>query len=291
MMYWKFSSNSSYGVFKSMMSSRQFANHHIDTQSNNTELKLVVKGFSRAEWQLLHAVIKLSERRQPRISFINDLYEDRADIVMIDGTDANAMSWAATTAWLRHKVVIWVDAPSTSNGYAVKRPLQWSSLPMLLVRALEHTPAKATVPSTNSVANAVLVVDDSLAVRGQLRSLLEQRGMAVTEADCAEAAIKLTASTSYACILMDVLMPGLNGYEACRQIKANTGSTKKKNIVMLTSRASPFDRIKGKMSGCDAYLTKPVNPEQLYEVLSRFVTQPANNDLLPQQMSALQFAK
>jgi DNA-binding response OmpR family regulator len=54
---------------------------------------------------------------------------------------------------------------------------------------------------------------------------------------------------------------------------------------MLTSRTSPFDRIRGKMAGCDAYLTKPVNPDQLYEVISRFAAEPADSGVIPQRTS------
>ena len=67
---------------------------------------------------------------------------------------------------------------------------------------------------------------------------------------------------------MDVLMPGIDGFEACRRIKAKRA---KLPVVMLTSKSSPFDRVRGKMAGCDTYLTKPVDPAQLREVLARHV--------------------
>jgi twitching motility two-component system response regulator PilG len=182
-------------------------------------------------------------------------------------------------------VVIWVDAADKQGAMVVARPIQWPVLPMILARALESNSVKSTGRvGAASKGSSVLVVDDSIAVRGQLRSLLEQRGLIVAEVESAEAAIKVAADTSYACILMDVLMPGMDGYEACRLIKAKTSSNKA-NIVMLTSRTSPFDRIRGKMAGCDAYLTKPVNPDQLYEVISRFAAEPADSGVIPQRTS------
>jgi twitching motility two-component system response regulator PilG len=159
---------------------------------------------------------------------------------------------------------------------------------MLLERAQEQIPAKTEGRDSLPRSNSVLVVDDSIAVRAQLRSLLERRGFSVTEVQNAEIGVKFAADTSYTCILMDVLMDGMNGYEACRQIKANAKGSKKANVVMLTSKSSPFDRIKGKMAGCDAYLTKPFNPEQLHEVISRFVESPVDAGVTPPRMSALQ---
>ena len=73
-------------------------------------------------------------------------------------------------------------------------------------------------------------------------------------------------------MLLDVLMPGIDGFEACRRIKARAGSPP---VVMLTSKSSPFDRVRGKMAGCDTYLTKPVDAEQLRAVVSRHLGAPA----------------
>ncbi|MBC7499564.1 MAG: response regulator, partial [Herminiimonas sp.] len=132
---------------------------------------------------------------------------------------------------------------------------------------------RPSAPSQRSV----LIVDDSMAVRGYLRSMLEPRGLIVTDVASAEEGVDAAGADSYACILMDVLMPGIDGYEACRRIKGRARSGTGAAIVMLTSKSSPFDRIRGKMAGCDAYLTKPVDPQTLYEVLSRFIPGPAQS--------------
>lgn len=252
-------------------------------------LRLLVKGFSPMEHSLLVGTVKLSQRRSPRLDLLEDTASESADIVMLDGRDPGAMQWARRHhAWLARRAVIWVDTADAPPGHtAVRRPVQWPILPMLLARALEHGPRQANDPTHAAAATAagaastgntpstrsVLVVDDSLAVRAHLRSLLEARGISVTLADSAEAGIEAAAATHHSCILMDVLMPGLDGYEACRRIKASPSSERQRTpIVMLTSKGSPFDRIRGKLAGCDAYLTKPVDPAQLHEVLTQFIT-------------------
>ncbi|HSI55395.1 MAG TPA: response regulator, partial [Ramlibacter sp.] len=88
----------------------------------------------------------------------------------------------------------------------------------------------------------------------------------VVEADSAEDGIAAATTQPFACVLMDVLMPGIDGFEACRRIKAKRA---KLPVIMLTSKSSPFDRVRGKMAGCDTYLTKPVDPAQLHEVVER----------------------
>lgn len=248
-------------------------------------LRLFVKGFGASEHRLLDATVKISQRRTPPLSLLGEADCQRADVIMIDTQDQAAMQWAAGQHWLKQKAVIWVGASQTPSGHiAVKRPVQWPVLPMLLARALDtmtqareaaNPIAKAPVERQQAAqGRRVLVVDDSLAVRMHLRSLLQNRGIAVTDVESAEAGIEAASATpAFSCILMDVLMPGIDGYEACRRIKSQSKSAGgSPPIIMLTSKSSPFDRIRGKMAGCDAYLTKPVDPERLHEVLSHYLS-------------------
>ncbi|HSV52346.1 MAG TPA: response regulator [Burkholderiaceae bacterium] len=237
-------------------------------------LKLLVKGFKPLEHQLLNGTVKLSERRQPRLRLVSDAEGANADVVMIDARDPLAMRWAARRPWLEHTTVIWVDAADAPPGHTViRRPVQWPAMPMLLARALEQGPRRSinNALSTTMTRASVLVVDDSVIMHTYLRSMLEPSGVTVTVAENAEAGIKAAAAAHYACILMDVMMPGIDGYEACRRIKAGARAGKAPAIVMLTSKSSPFDRIRGKMAGCDDYLVKPVDQDRLHQVLSRYI--------------------
>jgi twitching motility two-component system response regulator PilG len=119
-----------------------------------------------------------------------------------------------------------------------------------------------------------MLVDDSPLARLQLRTELEQRGFEVEEADNVDEALSRLARRRFDGVLMDVLMPGIDGYEGCRRIKARFRGGDGIPVVMLTSKSSPFDRIRGKMAGCDAYLTKPVDRAELHDVLARHFSQP-----------------
>lgn len=245
-------------------------------------LKLFVRGLERDERQLLDGLVHVSLRRSPRLEILDEGDAGSADVLLIGATDHEAVAWTQRQAWLADKAVIWIGAgePTGPAQSVIRRPVQWSILPMLLARALEkrpggacaisgaRTPARASglLPARAS-ARSVLVVDDSLAIRNHLRSLLEGEGFDVSSVETVESALKVLAHQSFACVLMDVMMPGIDGYEGCRQIKALARGARAIPVVMLTSKTSPFDRIRGKMAGCDAYLTKPVDPQQLSEVL------------------------
>jgi two-component system, cell cycle response regulator len=272
-----------------------------EAAAETPSLKLVVKGLKSIERQLLHGIVRVSQYRKPSLLLLEEVFAKLADVVVVDTQDAAAVAWAHSHPWLAEKTVIWIDGSSVAHGHiAVKRPVAWPALPMIIARALEsgsalnvrpsmplatlpaapRAPAAALAPT---LPQSILVVDDSLAVRAYLRSLLEARGFVVTEAVQVQAALACVAQARFDCILMDVLMPGLDGYEGCRQIKSRLRGAQAVPIVMLTSKSSPFDRIRGKMAGCDAYLTKPVDPAQLQDVLARLIqtSQHRQNTLTP----------
>lgn len=122
----------------------------------------------------------------------------------------------------------------------------------------------------NPRADSVLVVDDNLTVREFMKSKLAPFNFNVDYAENGEQAIGYTGQKHYTCIFLDVVMPGIDGYQVCKLIKSNR-SAQKTAVVMLTSKDSPFDKIRGSMSGCDAYLTKPVDEEKLLETIARFL--------------------
>jgi two-component system, cell cycle response regulator len=120
----------------------------------------------------------------------------------------------------------------------------------------------------------VLVVDDSAAVRQFMRSRLAAFNVDVDYAESGEQAIAMANKTKYIAVFLDVVLPGADGYQVCRMIRS-AKSAFQPVVVMLTSRDSAFDKIRGKMAGCTSYLTKPVDDELLFETLRKFLPQPA----------------
>lgn len=258
-------------------------------------LRLAVKGLKPIERQLLEGLVKVSQRRTPRLQILDDMLAREADVIVIDTRDALAMTWAHARPWLAQRAVIWIDGTEADPGHMLlRRPVQWPILPMVLARALESGPGTTATSApaaahqatrTRGIANGpaphLLVVDDSLAVRAHLRSLLEPAGYQVTEADGVAAALDRIEQHRFDGVLMDVLMPQVDGYEGCRRVKARLRGPDAVPVVMLTSKGSPFDRIRGKMAGCDAYLTKPVDPQHLSEVMAQQIAAPRSTPSAP----------
>ncbi len=102
-----------------------------------------------------------------------------------------------------------------------------------------------------------LIIDDSLPVRVQLKKPLEKAFDQVDVAESGEEALELLAQRHYELVLLDVILPGIDGYETCKRIK-NDPRHVDTPVVMLTSNSSPADQVKGKLAGCETYLIKPV---------------------------------
>ena len=117
---------------------------------------------------------------------------------------------------------------------------------------------------------SVLVVDDSATVRAFMRMKLAPFHFDVDYAENGEQAIDMAQAKAYTCIFLDIMMPGIDGYEVCKRIKGNE-ATKKTAVVMLTSKSGMFDKFRGNWSGCDAYLGKPVAENDLLATIAKFL--------------------
>jgi two-component system, OmpR family, response regulator MprA len=110
-------------------------------------------------------------------------------------------------------------------------------------------------------AMKILVVDDERAVRDSLRRALELEGYAVElAADGEEALTRLESNSEPDAVILDVLMPGLDGLEVCRRLRS---SGKELPVLMLTARDEVENRVAGLDAGADDYVTKPFALEEL----------------------------
>jgi len=120
-------------------------------------------------------------------------------------------------------------------------------------------------------AKKILLVDDSKTTLMMERALLEKRTpyQCVTASDGAEALTK--ASEEHPdLVLMDVVMPRMNGFEACKQMRQQP-ATRDIPIVLLTTRGEETYMEAGFQSGCNDYLTKPVNGDELVRLLESYL--------------------
>ena len=106
----------------------------------------------------------------------------------------------------------------------------------------------------------ILLVDDEPSIIQLSRMYFERDGFRVQEIGDGEAALEAVAKHHPALIVLDVMLPKLDGFEVCRKLRAGGDQTP---IIMLTARDEDIDKILGLELGADDYLTKPFNPREL----------------------------
>ena len=120
------------------------------------------------------------------------------------------------------------------------------------------------------MSKKILVVEDHEENRRILRLLLQSAGFELVEAEAAEDGLALAASSRPDLILMDIQLPGIDGYEATRRLKADP-ALRHIPIIVVTSYALSGDDAKAFAAGCDAYVTKPFVPRQLLAKIREYL--------------------
>lgn len=105
----------------------------------------------------------------------------------------------------------------------------------------------------------VLVVDDEILIRNVIKEYLKINNIDFDEADNGEEAIRLVNQNKYDCIVMDIMMPKMDGFTAVKEIKKFSDA----KIIMLSARTEEYDKLSGFDLGIDDYVTKPFSPKEL----------------------------
>ncbi len=117
---------------------------------------------------------------------------------------------------------------------------------------------------------AVMVVDPDIAARRYMAAKFIDLKYRVDYAESGEQALEMIKDHRYNAIFVETALPGIDGYEMCRIIKARP-DRRRIAVVFVSSRSSTFDRVKGAMAGCDAYLAKPIDQDKLVATLDKFL--------------------
>ncbi len=109
----------------------------------------------------------------------------------------------------------------------------------------------------------ILVVDDDLRLRDLLKRYLTEQGFAADTVPEGAALDRALTRNRYDLVVLDVMLPGEDGFAICRRLRASAGSEANIPIIMLTAKGDDVDRIVGLEMGADDYLPKPFNPREL----------------------------
>lgn len=259
--------------------------------------KIGIFGLAANEQTTLGSIFKLAASNSRKYQIVSSTERDQSDIALVDYDDKNVIKeWRNFSANNSHIPVVFVTkttpTETDTNEVYLRRPLTLKrvleTLDKMIIDIYQYIPgvviddeeiieeeANATLlgaaKNTKKTSGIkALVIDDSLAVRKSMDLLLSQYGIEIEFAETGEEALEYVQNHLYDIIFLDLILPGIDGYKVCKEIKANKNS-KHIPVVMLTGKGSYFDKIKGTMAGANVYLTKPVEQEQLKEVINEYL--------------------
>ncbi len=174
---------------------------------------------------------------------------------------------AEREAGVRSSVVMPIAEESVADdAYIVLRVLK------AFADADDLTDDTVVFPCESGDCYSVLVVDDSELMHKSIKIELDKAEV-LLQTDFAfsgEQALEKILQKHYDFIFLDVMMEGIDGFETCAHIRKLKGMSKVP-IIMLTSKTSPLDEVKGIMAGCNTYLIKPINPNEFQKMLARIM--------------------
>lgn len=166
--------------------------------------------------------------------------------------------------------------PPAAGPSTVRPAVNPSSTPTIRETSARSTPT----PKTGAISavtghgvsptKKILVVEDSTTTRKVIVKILVDGGYGVLEAENGLAAFAQLSETNPDLILLDIVMPGIDGYKVLSMLRKHDGF-KNLPVIMLTSRDGLLDKLRGKMGGSDEYLTKPFTAEQLLAKVSKYL--------------------
>ena len=261
--------------------------------------RVALEGFSEFERGMLASFFRLAERRTPAYVQVDD--STQGELIVANADRAQLLERIVAARRVNDTVFVGAKAPREAIAH-VERPIE----PTQILRELDQLVALRTVrigldlelpiaglqAEPNAVdlllhdidspcpghggGRAVLVVDDSPIARKFLEARLKRLGYAVQTAARGEEAIELAARHRFAIVFLDVGLstagaaaPQLDGLQVCQIIRqrAQQWGEAEPAIVFVTGSASPAERVRGSLVGCDGYLTKPLLEAEFIDVL------------------------
>lgn len=249
--------------------------------SNNPpiDLSLVLIGLSTVEQNLVSGICKLSRFRKGSTSSGNLYHYSVVGMnsvpeigIFLADADTNDMmeTRESIRKYLPSAAIIWLSSDDLQVGEANEHFLVRNRLGGSLLRLLDEiSDVRLQQAAPKVLLKTCLVVDDSELMRTQMDLILRGYGLGVAFAEDAETAIQMAKEQSFELIFLDVMLPEMDGYKACKLLKSDQ-KTQKTPVVMLTSKRSPFNKMHGALVGCDRYLTKPVDSSKVRQVLEKY---------------------
>lgn len=259
---------------------------------SNRVFQVAQIGLQGADLVAMERILSMSQKRTRRYQLVEFKAGQPWDILLVRAGDplARSLQFSAEAEGGTALVTVGTEEEVAGLEFACATPLLPAKLLQVLdqvtVSVLHYAPeltigdevaasididaVKTRSQQRQRYKHRALVVDDSEPVRKQLGMSLDMLGVSADFAENGDEAFLLLQKEEYDIIFLDVVMPGVSGFDVCKTIKKSP-RTKDVPVVMLTGKTSKMDRVKGAMVGCQGYLTKPLDNEAFQAAVEQWL--------------------
>ncbi len=206
-----------------------------------------------------------------RLSLAGDPMPETEDLLqmMMEPGGPTQQEWAEATGFVEQAAVATqVAAPAAARAPAATAPAAGAAAARARATPAP-APAKAA-PVPRPPGRKVLVVEDSAISRTVINRTLSSKGFNIVEAEDGFQALAQLTNEMPDLVLLDLIMPGMDGYKVLAHMKKKPEFADIP-VIILTSRDTLFDKLRGKMSGSDEYLTKPFSAQELIDKVHQYL--------------------
>lgn len=270
----------------------------VKNMAKGKEFKVAIVGFSETQSKVLSSICWLSRSRNRKITYTLVKKTTDAQVIIFNADSKKVQSFweqKSNTLTRSKKKIVWVGQKNDAllqKEYRLTLPFtapkvfevidhliftEFNSAPDLRIGDSEETKIMPRLLKHNNTENQtyshtkVLVVDDSEIIRNQIKIELRSLGIQADFAESGEDALRKVQNKHYELILLDIVLPGIDGYQVCKIIKKQYDT----KVIMLTSESSALNKVKGLIAGCDSYLTKPVSHEKFLRTAKKYLSKMA----------------
>ncbi len=242
-----------------------------DHQTTKPYCRVFHLGLEPAEALVIETLLQSNAELQRRYAYGPASGNDAVDLVVVNADSPDACAEFASLRRQRPEILGLMATAEDDDfeGFQIiRKPLTFRNV-VAFLESLTSTSVRDIKGHCAGNALRILVVDDSLPARQFMKLKLEMLSretgilLHVDMADCGEKALLIVQKHGFDLAFVDVVMPGVDGYEVCRQMKQVAPI----RVAMLTGRASPVDFNRGRSAGCDNYLSKPANDVDVRTIL------------------------
>jgi len=245
-------------------------------QTTKNKTRIFHIGLDEKDVAIIQGMLDLQPGYNERFVFGKPNSRDHVDMVFVNGDDLDAIDEWQALALSSPEVIPVIVCEKINRKYRFYKTIKKPIVLKKFVEVIDKITTTEVEHHESSISEMeavnILVVDDSFPARQFMKFKLEElcdnsKELIIDFADSGEKALTMAEENEYDLVFLDVVMPGMDGYEICKKLK----KINPMKIAMLTGSSAVLNRARAKHAGCDMFLAKPPADDDIQKAILEYI--------------------